>query len=1244
MNSLPLPASQYVRHIIHLSDIHIRTGTPDECRFDEYKLVFDRTIEKVKNITDESTVCIITGDIFHQKLKGDSTSILLFNHLIGGLSNILPVYIIAGNHDFRQDRIDTPDMIEACLYGTSMTNVVHLAKTGVYWANDVAFCTVSIKDTLLTHTAGGVKSYEELPEFPIPDNTPYRTIALFHGTVMNARLDNLKETSEGYSLSWFGDKFDFICLGDIHKTQFDSTYSYGYAGSLIQQTFGEHPTEHGLLMWDVEKRTPSFHCIENDTAFLKLYNNNGIWYTAHKEPLKDVKLPYNLKVRLFGDVPSQERMDELWSMLSQYNVDIHRMKRNITQEGGEPKDDYTLDELEGCMSTEQWVKYLENHRYHYDTSMIDNPSSLLLSEQFKYIKNIKEKNKDISKAINQFQEAQPEQKSQQAQTSKMFRITFVSWSYILCFGRDNHVNLTENDGMTLINGPNGIGKSAFMEIISLGLYGSPLPCRYDSATTSSVICTSKPKNTSSFVRLHIAIGDTIYQIRRTFNYQNRDHRKLNVLSSTIRDTNTGVDIKTKQTEVNNWVASVIGSKDDFLTWCCITQGNDKDFLHLNPKEQRTMIDRTLTIDALHSFIQTLDYSEKSHNRAKKELEEYVLEQPSDSANEEEQSLEDRKKVLNTAKDELQSLKQRLRIPMEQCIAEADNDYEEEADEDPSTLYEIRGRLGTPPKTDTKRRQIDIDAFLELEHPPIKGKPKERVNIPHNPTNTYNEYKYWEKYITNDECISVEQDVSIQDVNDTLSNVQQQLSKERTNVKNTSRAKAYRARENLEYLNEHENTIDEYRNRIERLTKRADMLEDITSELNRLKREREQTKKSLDKTNADVEELPFNPECWACNQNPLIVAQRQLQDTLSSYDTTISQKRDQYQKWDNGKSISYLRKRINEFQKELDTINGLSEQREYLERMSVYADCFDNIDKLQTDEQYYRGQINTIALREHNRCAEQLYIYYQTYCQWHAHVHDVLTERIKRAERAQRQRIIQEDISIARRAKELSDFIENETSEIKVQEENQLRVSEHNRKQQAIREEYDLVCQRLEIISQMHKGLVGYRASLYQDTIIPTLTRLTNQYIHQISTNISLDATFDNEGTFTWSVQRLGNQRVSLEKTSGFERFMIGLSIRIALGLMARVHQTAIPTQMFIDEGFVSMDENNLSRAPVFLNMLIDQRYLENIIVVSHLEKIKSSSDTIIPISRDETTGLSTLKFGTFVETVQKATSNDAAPI
>jgi len=170
---LTLPKSGKISHIIHLSDLHIRTGDIEHSRFKEYENVFNQFIQDIKllpHISNNSTILLLAGDIFEHKNRIESPGIRLFYSFLGKLSNIAPVYIIQGNHDFRQDQPDSPDLLSSLLLNNENENICYMDQTGIYLAGDIGFGLVSVKDTLKKGDTSG--QVEDLPPFPPREQIP----------------------------------------------------------------------------------------------------------------------------------------------------------------------------------------------------------------------------------------------------------------------------------------------------------------------------------------------------------------------------------------------------------------------------------------------------------------------------------------------------------------------------------------------------------------------------------------------------------------------------------------------------------------------------------------------------------------------------------------------------------------------------------------------------------------------------------------------------------------------------------------------------------------------------------------------------------------------------------------------------------------------------------------------------------------------------------------------------------------
>src|SRR5258706_11506650 len=111
---LPLPKSGKIRYIIHLSDIHIHKGDLEKSRYEEYLYVFNNLKDQLKKISlliIENAVIVILGDIFQDKDSYTSSSISLFYQFINSLSELCPLYLIQGNHDYQQELPNNSDII-----------------------------------------------------------------------------------------------------------------------------------------------------------------------------------------------------------------------------------------------------------------------------------------------------------------------------------------------------------------------------------------------------------------------------------------------------------------------------------------------------------------------------------------------------------------------------------------------------------------------------------------------------------------------------------------------------------------------------------------------------------------------------------------------------------------------------------------------------------------------------------------------------------------------------------------------------------------------------------------------------------------------------------------------------------------------------------------------------------------------------------------------------------------------------
>jgi len=268
-------------HIFHLSDLHIRNGDNTYSRYEEYKEVFKNTIVSIKKQVEvlelhfDNFIIVITGDIFHNKSVIGNYGLIMYRKFIQALSEIGRTYIISGNHDYDQSDINKPSLVYSTTF--AIPNVFVLNTTTSFIIDNIGISFVSIDETLDNYRNSG--RLQDLPPFPsISGNVRYK-LALFHGSFAAAKLYNgktVEDTFNPYPLEWVSD-FDYVLLGDIHKRQ---VFSYknkticGYAGSLIQQNFGEDIVNHGYLIWDLYNKDIKKINVYNDKGFINIRESN----------------------------------------------------------------------------------------------------------------------------------------------------------------------------------------------------------------------------------------------------------------------------------------------------------------------------------------------------------------------------------------------------------------------------------------------------------------------------------------------------------------------------------------------------------------------------------------------------------------------------------------------------------------------------------------------------------------------------------------------------------------------------------------------------------------------------------------------------------------------------------------------------------------------------------------------------------------------------------------------------------
>ena len=619
--------------IIHISDIHIRVGNHDKSRYTEYLTVFNNLFQSLSNqesIKNKTAVIVITGDLFHHKNKLEPYGLELALHLFRGLSVLTSVFVIRGNHDYRQDVPNERDMISA-LMSYDIPNVHYLDKTDVYTFHNLSFGLVAIQDTLLYGATTGISP--NLPPFPKGDSE--YNVALFHGTISGCTLQTGQSTLNGYPINWF-QGFDAILLGDIHLQQINradpieytfaplpstshiKTFSYdkqspwGYPGSLIQQDFGEPLFGHGYLLWSLkDKLIHAFH-IHNPYGFVKMKNDEIIVdkkYTNVQNVISQNWFPNHLKVSVLGNALDLKKCFE------DKNVLFVKTSEEKTEQKTENKHIIEINSLEVLIEYLQSVITKDNKTFP-DTwkNWLKNPEQLLIStsgypEQL--AKKISERSDKIIKASSKYLEDFERFTTQHLITGKM-HIHNIQWNWILNYRDGNSYDFdTNTKNICIINAKNGYGKSNLLEIICIALFGEGFPSRENINYTSGLICDKKPPGIMASTSIIFSLNDTKYSLQRSMRL-NTNGRSINFDKIILSEVIDGEDrvIHQQKGAVHPWIDSHIGTLEMYLMTAMLSQNADRDFFSLDKVTQRTLLDRIMSLDHINSLKAFLKETDK----------------------------------------------------------------------------------------------------------------------------------------------------------------------------------------------------------------------------------------------------------------------------------------------------------------------------------------------------------------------------------------------------------------------------------------------------------------------------------------------------------------------------------------------------------------------------------------------------------------------------------------------------------
>jgi hypothetical protein len=174
---------------------------------------------------------------------------------------------------------------------------------------------------------------------------------------------------------------------------------------------------------------------------------------------------------------------------------------------------------------------------------------------------------------------------------------------------------------------------------------------------------------------------------------------------------------------------------------------------------------------------------------------------------------------------------------------------------------------------------------------------------------------------------------------------------------------------------------------------------------------------------------------------------------------------------------------------------------------------------------------------------------------------------------------------------------------------------------------------------------AYKIDMYDNHILNKLCERANKIIKSLchtdtkpfkldylitvlKDNIHINWLINNEKIN--EIDTKSKQLISINQASGFQHFVISLALRMSLFVNK---QETMCNQLFIDEGFINFDHDNLSIVPSFIKSLLS--YFNNIVIVSHIDLIQDNIDEITEIKYNKINSVSSMEYGNYKKVIKK---------
>ena len=546
-----------LKRIYHIADIHIRNIK----RHKEFREVFYSMFEEIKKRGTEDSIIYLAGDIAHAKLEMSPELVSEISWLFTECNKLCPTIVIAGNHDCNMNNSDRLDVLTPIVDALKLPNLTYLKDTQVYGIGDVDFAVFSI--------------FDNKDNWPKADTLfGNKKIALFHGPVDNSTTDVGYVVSSRHFTTEIFDGYHLALLGDIHKRQemiSPSGCKVVYAGSLVQQNFGETLDKHGFLVWDLDTMTYEEVDIQNDYGYYTLDVDGGI-----VPDVTDMPLYPRLRVRITNtDTADTKRM--MADITAKYGVEDFTIIRTDTFNKKKTNDREARLEVDSIADI--------NHQNSLIGEYIERMMPFVTKEDLAGIEKI---NRNINSRI------QPSE----LQRNISWKPIKFDFSNMFSYGERNVINFDKVNGLMGLFAPNAQGKSSLFDAISF--------CLFDKCSRAYKASAIMNNRKSDFhCQLQFSVDGVVYGIRREGRIINKG-KNVKVDVEFWREGDSGRESLngTERRDTNQVIETYVGRYEDFIMTALSLQSNNALFIDKSQSERKDLMAQFMGLDIFDKLYDT----------------------------------------------------------------------------------------------------------------------------------------------------------------------------------------------------------------------------------------------------------------------------------------------------------------------------------------------------------------------------------------------------------------------------------------------------------------------------------------------------------------------------------------------------------------------------------------------------------------------------------------------------------------